>query len=148
MAPCRPLVRIWARTAHALDDDFAVSPGDHTIRVSKLGYSEHNDTFTAESDGEVELLCRPSDMELRSDPDRPMPKPTSMPTSSGWSGTIRALTDRPVPRCPRSTSCCSPSSSACSVALRPKRGRWASIAHARQKSGEMAAGIAACACHH
>ena len=36
------------------------------------------------SDGEVELLCRPSDMELRSDPDRPMPKPTSMPTSSGW----------------------------------------------------------------
>ena len=36
------------------------------------------------ADGEVELLCRPSDMELRSDPNRPMPKPTSMPTSSGW----------------------------------------------------------------
>ena len=36
------------------------------------------------SDGEVELLCRPSDMELRSDPNRPMPKPTSMPTSGGW----------------------------------------------------------------
>jgi len=38
-----------------LDDDFAVEVGDHTIRISKLGYSEHNDTFTAESGGEVEL---------------------------------------------------------------------------------------------
>jgi hypothetical protein len=38
-----------------LDDDFAVEVGDHTIRVSKLGYSEHNDTFTARSGGEVEL---------------------------------------------------------------------------------------------
>ncbi|MGB0589881.1 MAG: PEGA domain-containing protein [Myxococcota bacterium] len=38
-----------------LDDDFAVEPGDHTIRLSKLGYSEHNDTFTAPSGGEVEL---------------------------------------------------------------------------------------------
>jgi hypothetical protein len=38
-----------------LEDDFAVSAGEHTIRVSKLGYSEHNDTFTAESGGEVEL---------------------------------------------------------------------------------------------
>ncbi len=38
-----------------LDDDFAVEPGDHTIRLSKLGYSEHNDTFTATSGGEVEL---------------------------------------------------------------------------------------------
>mgnify|MGYP003919596831 CR=1 FL=1 len=38
-----------------LDDDFAVEPGDHTIRLSKLGYSEHNDTFTAEPGGEVEL---------------------------------------------------------------------------------------------
>ena len=38
-----------------LDDDFAVEPGDHTIRLSKLGYAEHNDTFTAEPGGEVEL---------------------------------------------------------------------------------------------
>ena len=38
-----------------LDDDFAVAPGDHTIRLSKLGYAEHNDTFTAEAGGEVEL---------------------------------------------------------------------------------------------
>jgi hypothetical protein len=38
-----------------LDDDFAVEPGDHTIRLSKLGYSEHNDTFNAPSGGEVEL---------------------------------------------------------------------------------------------
>ena len=38
-----------------LDDDFAVEPGDHTIRISKLGYSEHNDTFSAAPGGEVEL---------------------------------------------------------------------------------------------
>jgi hypothetical protein len=38
-----------------LDDDFAVEPGDHTIRLSKLGYSEHNDTFKAPPGGEVEL---------------------------------------------------------------------------------------------
>ena len=38
-----------------LDDDFAVEPGDHTIRLSKLGYAEHNDTFSAKPGGEVEL---------------------------------------------------------------------------------------------
>ena len=36
------------------------------------------------SDGEVELLSRPSSIELRSDPNRPMSKPTHLPTSSGW----------------------------------------------------------------
>ena len=38
-----------------LDDDFAVEQGQHTIRVFKRGFSEHNDTFTVAPGGEVEL---------------------------------------------------------------------------------------------
>jgi hypothetical protein len=38
-----------------LDDDFAVEAGQHTIRVWKRGYSEHNDTFTVASAEDVEL---------------------------------------------------------------------------------------------
>ena len=38
-----------------LEDDFAISPGQRTIRVFKKGFSEHNDIFIAESGGHVDL---------------------------------------------------------------------------------------------
>ncbi len=38
-----------------LEDDFALEQGQHTIRVFRRGFSEHNDTFMVPPGGEVEL---------------------------------------------------------------------------------------------